>query len=573
MTRHGGAERAQCPARRRSRPVCHSEPVTDEAAAASRVDALLDAVMAVSSGLDLDVTLRSIVDAALQLVDARYGALGVIDGDGELTQFVVAGIDQQTKDLIGAAPTGKGLLGTVIRNGHPIRLDDLSVHRASAGMPAHHPPMTTFLGVPVRGRRAIVGRLYLTDKNNGRSFTAEDEALVMSLAAAAGVAIDNSTLYEDARGRQRWLEATADVTAVLLAGSETSDALHLIASRAHDMTAADLTLILLPATATATATATAAGTATPPDDRTDATDPTELTIVVAVGEEADRFSGRRVPVRGTTSGAVYGDHVPRNVHHLAGRLEEATGVKLGPALVLPLGSDDAPGGVLLAVRNAGAAPFNDTEMQVVSSFADQAALALQRADVQTSRRELQALTERDRIATDLHDHVIQRLFAVAMAMEGTQRRVDAPQIAARLADHVDQLHRTILQIRSAIFDLRHEPAPVPPLRTTLADLVLSITAGHHAAVTVTMAGPVDEVPADVAAQAEMVLRAGVADAISEPGLSCLTVTVTAGNVLEMTISAEPEVIISAEPEVIISAGADGSGSAGRVRLRWSSPLP
>ncbi len=511
----------------------------------SRVDALLDAVMAVSSGLDLDVTLRSIVDAAMQLVDARYGALGVVDDDGALTRFVVAGIDEETKNLIGATPTGQGLLGTVIRNGHPIRLDDLSTHRAAVGMPPHHPPMKTFLGVPVRGRRAIVGRLYLTDKNNGRSFTAEDEALVMSLAAAAGVAIDNSTLYEDARGRQRWLEATADVTAVLLAGSETSDALHLIASRAHDMTGADLTLILLPAARAV------------PDDHADGIDPEELQIVVAVGEAADAFSGRRVPVRGTTSGAVYGDHVPRNVHHLAGRLEEATGVRLGPALVLPLGSDDGPGGVLLAVRRDGAAPFNDTELQVVSSFADQAALALQRADVQTSRRELQALTERDRIATDLHDHVIQRLFAVAMAMEGTQRRVDAPQIAARLADHVDQLHRTILQIRSAIFDLRHEPAPVPPLRTTLAELVLSITAGHQATVTVTMAGPVDAVPADVAAQAEAALRTGLSDAIGEPGLTSLTVTIAAADTLDVSISTE----------------SGGRVRADGVRLRWSSPLP
>ncbi len=521
--------------------VCHSEPVSNGTEAVSRVDALLDAVMAVSSGLELDVTLRSIVDAALQLVDARYGALGVVADDGELTHFVVAGIDEATRDLIGAPPTGKGLLGTVIRNGHPIRLDDLSTHRSAAGMPPNHPPMKTFLGVPVRGRGSVVGRLYLTDKNNGRSFTAEDEDLVMSLAAAAGVAIDNSRLYEDARGRQRWLEASADVTAVLLAGSETSDALHLIASRAHDMTAADLTMILLPVTAR--------------DGRSEHSAAAELTIAVAVGQDADRFAGRRLPVRGTTSGAVYGDRVPRNVQHLAGRVGDVSGLRTGPALVLPMGSDDAPGGVLLTVRRAGAPPFNDNELQVVSSFADQAALALERADVQTSRRELQALTERDRIATELHDHVIQRLFAVAMAMEGTQRRVEAPQIAQRLADHVDQLHQTILQIRSAIFDLRHEPAPVPPLRTTLTELVLSITAASAAAVTVTLAGPVDSAPAEVAARAEEVLRAGLADAVGRPGLTGLTVTVTAADRLCVTVATEP-------PE------SEGDGAP----MRWSSAL-
>jgi GAF domain-containing protein len=530
--------------------------VSNRAEAVSRVDALLDAVMAVSSGLDLDVTLRSIVDAALQLVDARYGALGVVADDGELTHFVVAGIDQATRDLIGAEPTGKGLLGTVIRNGHPIRLDDLSTHRTAAGMPANHPPMKTFLGVPVRGRGAVVGRLYLTDKNNGLSFTAEDEDLVMSLAAAAGVAIDNSRLYEDARGRQRWLEASADVTAVLLAGSETSDALHLIASRAHDMTAADLTMILLPFTA--------------PDDRSGHPGAAELTVAVAVGEDAHRFAGRRLPVRGTTSGAVYGDRVPRNVQHLAGRIEEVTGVRTGPALVLPMGSDDAPGGVLLTVRREGAPPFNDTEMQMVSSFADQAALALERAEVQTSRRELQALTERDRIATELHDHVIQRLFAVAMAMEGTQRRVEVPQIAKRLADHVDQLHQTILQIRSAIFDLRKEPAAPPPLRASLAELVLSITAGTPAAVTVTMAGPVDSASAEVAAAAEAALRTGLVEAMGRPGLTGVTVTVTAGEDLCLTVTAEPPVTAEDGRSPGQTDGTDGGFDGGP--MRWSSPL-
>lgn len=509
--------------------------------AANRVDALLDAVLAVSSGLDLEVTLRSIVDAALQLVDSRYGALGVVDDDGELTHFVVSGIDERTRDLIGVQPTGKGLLGTVIRNGHPIRLDDLTLHRASAGMPANHPPMKTFLGVPVRGRRSIVGRLYLTDKNNGQLFTPDDETLVMSLAGAAGVAIDNARLYEDARGRQRWLEASADVTAVLLAGSETSDALHLIASRARDMTRADLTLILLP---------TGGG-----DGRPDAGEPAELSIVVAVGDAADRIAGHRIPTAGSTSGAVYADHVPRNVQQLAESVEKATGVRLGPALVLPLGSDDAPGGVLLTVRKAGAPPFNDTELQVVSSFADQAALALQRADVQTSRRELQALTERDRIATDLHDHVIQRLFAVAMAMEGTQRRVQEPPIALRLADHVDQLHKTILQMRSAIFDLRHEPSP-PKLRSALSDLILGMTAMYPAAVTMTMSGPVDAVPLDVGIDAQAALRTGLARALTGPVPAGLTVTVAANDALCLTITADT----------------DHRGSANGVLMRWSSPL-
>ncbi len=525
--------------------------------AADRVDALLEAVLAVSAGLDLDVTLRSIVDAALELVDARYGALGVVDPDGDLIDFVFTGIDEETRRLIGSHPTGKGLLGTVVRNGHTIRLDDLTVHRSFAGLPANHPPMRTFLGVPVRGHGSIVGRLYLTEKAGGRSFTAEDEVLVTSLAGAAGVAIDNARLYAQARDRQRWLEASADVTAVLLAGSETSDALHLIASRAREMTSADYTLVALPPAV--------------PRPR-DSSPPSDLVIAVAVGEEADGFAGHRIPIEGSTSGAVFADHVPRNVEGLSFSLEDATGVALGPALALPLGSGDAHGGVLLAVRKPGSTPFNDAELQVVSSFADQAALALQRAEVQTSRRELQALTERDRIATDLHDHVIQRLFAVAMAMEGTQRRVDAPLIALRLADHVDQLHKTILQIRSAIFDLRHEPAPPPSLRTTLSELVLGLTAGSPLTVTVRLAGDVDSVPSGVALQAESALRATVAEIVRDSAVTEMVVDVTLADNLRIEVTA------GTRPEAAAPAGArpgDGRAPEGPeavtgVRLRWSS---
>ena len=212
-----------------------------------RMDALLGAVLAVSSGLELDTTLRRIVQAAIDLVDARYGALGVIGEGGMLSQFVNVGIDDATRDLIGPLPTGRGVLGVVIEDNKPLRLDDLSQHPMSVGFPPHHPPMRTFLGVPVRAREETFGRLYLTEKNGGHGFTHDDEVVLQALAGAAGVAIDNARLYEAARQRQRWLEATGEVTAELLGGTDAGEALQLIASHAQELTGADYTLIAVPA--------------------------------------------------------------------------------------------------------------------------------------------------------------------------------------------------------------------------------------------------------------------------------------------------------------------------------------
>ena len=211
-----------------------------------RMDALLDAVIAVSSGLELDNTLRQIVQAAINLVDAKYGALGVLAPDGSLSQFVNVGIDDDTRDLIGPLPTGRGVLGAVIEDDKPLRLEDLSKHPMSVGFPPHHPPMRTFLGVPVRARNETFGRLYLTEKNGGGEFTRDDEVVVQALAGAAGIAVDNARLYEAARRRQRWLEATGEVTAELLAGTDAAEALQLIANRAQELSGADFTLIALP---------------------------------------------------------------------------------------------------------------------------------------------------------------------------------------------------------------------------------------------------------------------------------------------------------------------------------------
>ena len=200
--------------------------------------------------------MRRIVHAAIDLVDARYGALGVVDEGGMLSQFMHVGIDDETRERIGPLPTGHGVLGVVIGDAKPLRLADLSAHPMSVGFPPNHPPMRTFLGAPIRVRGEVFGRLYLTEKNGGQEFTEDDEAVLQALAGAAGVAVDNARLYGEAQRRQRWLEASSEITGALLGGTDPTEALQLIASRALELTGADYTVIALPEDPDATPTET-----------------------------------------------------------------------------------------------------------------------------------------------------------------------------------------------------------------------------------------------------------------------------------------------------------------------------
>ncbi len=528
-----------------------------------RMDALLDAVLAVSSGLELDATLERIVQAAIELVGARYGALGVLGADGMLTHFINKGIDPATRDLIGPLPTGHGVLGVVINGTEPLRLADLSTHPASIGFPPNHPPMRSFLGVPIIARGATFGRLYLTEKLGGREFTPDDEALLQALAGAVGIAIDNARLYEEVRRRQRWLEATSEITAELLAGTDAGEALHLIATRAQELTQADYTLIALA-----------------DDGDFPAAEVSELTIAVCVGMRADTLTGRKIPVAGSTAGAVFTDHIPRNVAELAFSLTE----EFGPALALPLGAGEVLEGVLVTVRAPGSAVFDEDQLQLVASFADQAALALRRAENQAAQRELEVLADRERIARDLHDQVIQRLFAIGLAMQGTQRRTKVPAIGDRLTEHIDQLQQVIYDIRSAIFDLQAGPGQGPRLRAALHAVVSELTADSRIRTTVRMAGPLDVVPPDLAQHAEAVVREAVSNAVRHSRAKELNVTISVDDDLVIDILDDgvgiPETVARSGLHNIAQRAADSGGtceisrgSAGGTHILWSVPLP
>ncbi|HEV7974789.1 GAF domain-containing sensor histidine kinase [Amycolatopsis sp.] len=533
-----------------------------------RMDGLLEAVLSVSSGLELDATLRQIVRAAVDLVDARYGALGVLGADGMLVQFVHVGIDDDTRELIGPLPTGHGVLGVVLEDPKPLRLADLSRHPASVGFPPGHPPMGTFLGVPIRARGEIFGRLYLTEKNNGTGFTEDDEVVVQALAGAAGIAVDNARLYEEARRRQRWLEAIGEISAELLGASDPSEALRLIAGRALELTGADYTFIAVPGDLESAPSAV-----------------TELTVTVCAGPGADTVAGRKIPIAGSTFGAVFADRVPRNVSQLAFDFAHGLGVDLGPALALPLGAGESISGVLLAVRAAGAPGFDELEFQVGASFADQAALALQRAESQVARQELGVLADRDRIARDLHDHVIQRLFAIGLGMQGTHRKAaKAPVVAERLTEHIDQLHEVIQDIRTAIFDLQADSGETPRLRAMLHEVITGLTDDTALRPTIRMSGPLNVVPAALGEHAVAVLREAVSNAVRHARAQELVVTISVDDNLVIDVSDNgvgiPDTVARSGLHNLRQRAADAGGQctvervgSGGTRLVWTVPMP
>lgn len=482
----------------------------------TRVDALLDAVMAISSGLDLNMTLRQIARAATELVDARYGALGVLGPDGMLTEFIYEGIDEPTRELIGPLPTGHGVLGVVIDEAKPLRLPDIARHPASVGFPPNHPPMRTFLGVPVELGGQVYGRLYLTEKRYGAEFTTDDEVVVRALAGAAGIAVENARLYDAAKERHHWLQAISEVTSTLLAGVEPAEALDLIALRACTLVNADYGVIALPSPSVH-------------DDGVDA-----LTVAVCAGNGGDELRGQRIPLEGSTSGAAFQDRRPRTVHRLDFDVPAGTGISFGPAMALPLRGRESTAGVLLLIRTPAGADFASHQLEIAASFADQAALALEHAETRATMNEMAMLADRDRIARDLHDHVIQRLFAVGLSMQSTHRRAaKSPQVAVRISDHIDQLHNVIQDIRTAIFDLHTVATQGPSLRAELRETIAELTDETPFQVSVRISGPLDVIPTDIAEHARAVVREAVSN----------TVRHSQGSEVEILISVDDDLTI------------------------------
>ncbi|MDM7489523.1 GAF domain-containing sensor histidine kinase [Rhodococcus sp. GXMU-t2271] len=532
--------------------------------ARDQIDGLLEAVLTVASGLELEATLARIVHAAIELVDCRYGALGVLNrrGDG-LQNFVYEGIDEDTRALIGDLPTGHGLLGLLIEQPKPIRLDNLAQHVASSGFPDHHPPMRTFLGVPVRVHGEVFGNLYLTEKANGQSFTEDDEVIVQALAAAAGIAVDNARLFEEARLRQRWQEATSEIRAELLADTDPQDVLDLIARRALVLAEADHVQI-----------------AQPEDPDVPPEEVSTLVVTAYAGSDPTAFEGKRIRVEGTATGSVYRGGQPLQVTEFDG-----DGDRHGPALLLPLrASADTVSGVLSVVRTADREPFDDRQLFLATSFTDQAALALKLADDQRRLNSLTVLADRDRIARDLHDHVIQRLFAHGLNLQSTHARTRSPEIQGRLADMIDDVQNIITDVRTAIFDLHGGAEGGRQLRQALHDIVAEQTAEVGLRTVVRMSGPLNVVTGSLADHAEAVLREAMSNVVHHSGADTVTVTVSVDDYLTLDVTDNgvglPVTVARSGLHNLASRAEEAAGTftatalgTGGTRVLWSAPLP
>jgi signal transduction histidine kinase len=447
---------------------------------------LLDAVVAVADGLELEPTLRRIVRAACDLTNAPFAALGVLGEDGLHRGFVHTGVDPATSAMIGHLPRGHGVLGHITRVGRAVRVADLTAHPASAGFPEHHPQMRSFLGIPVGIGDRVVGNLYLAGKPGG--FTAEDEDVVVALAAAAAVALDNASLYEDARRREQWVAAAKEVVTAMLSGAQEDDALQLIARLAQEVAGAAVGALVLPGW----------------DDH--------WVLEVAAGEGAERLVGTLMPENGRAVSAVRSGKGLRSTDMSSEPSMRVPALRgFGPALYAPLVAGSEHMGVLILLRHVGDAEFADEDLSTAGAFASQAALAMQLADARRRAEEAELLEDRARIARDLHDLVVQELFAMGMRLARLRDRLE-PAVVADIDTSLESLDRVVHQIRSTIRALR-DPGDTVSLGDRLDGEVRRaiIALGFRAELRLDGLDDVPEIPPDVTDDVVAVVREGLSN--------------------------------------------------------------
>lgn len=403
----------------------------------ARLSALLDAVIAITADLQLTEVLETIVTAACQLVDAKYGALGVLGKDREhLVEFVTRGLSAEEHAAIGALPRGHGVLGLLIRDPRPLRLTDLSSHRESSGFPPNHPPMHSFLGVPIRSRDLVFGNLYLTEKIDGSAFTSYDEVMLVALASAAGIAIDNARLFERASRQQIWLETTGLMRQMLFEGHSEGATMDFLARRTSELAGAALVTVFLQ---DAAGSLSLSGYHSEPP----ASAPAAATLD---GSDWDRIVAIGAPMVVAASSTDAETLLAEQVRTLG------PGLTAGPTAILPIraGHDDLG---VLAVAWSGDDDTADDLLSLLGRLADQIGLALVAARAQRYRSLVALLADRDRIARDMHDHVIQRLFATGLSLQGATHLATHPTVHARLEEAVDDLDEAIKDVRRSIFEL------------------------------------------------------------------------------------------------------------------------
>ncbi|ADX73243.1 histidine kinase with GAF domain [Pseudarthrobacter phenanthrenivorans Sphe3] len=468
-----------------------------------RMNGLLAAVVALAEDLSLEAVLDRLVRSACGLVGAKYGAMGVIGEDRSLSHFITVGIEDEEIRSIGDLPTGHGVLGLLIREPQPLRLHDLGQNPIASGFPPNHPPMSTFLGVPVRVRDEVFGNLYLTEKDGGQDFTPEDEDLAVALAAAAGVAIQNARLFEDSKRRQKWLEAGMELSSrlIMTPHPENADNLDLVAETALKISDSALAVIAVPGGDGVLRCRSSLGVqGLQAGEEIGASD--VVSRVVETGESLVARDARQVFV----------DEVAE---------------KLGSVLVCAIGHSSSENAVLLLARPQGSATYNQAEVESSSLFGSRVGLALDLARVHALREQNLLFTDRERIARDLHDLVIQRLFASGLSIQSLRRYILDPVAHERIAAVTSELDDTIRKLRDTIYSLRTGEVEREPLTSRVLKVVQETSRNHSVAPQVAFAGPVDDVVLEsVAGHLLSVLSEGLSNAVRHSGADQIGLTVS-----------------------------------------------
>jgi signal transduction histidine kinase len=486
-----------------------NEPGEGTTGLPTEAEALLAAMVAISSDLDPHHVLDRIVRAACDLTGARYGALGVVGPDRALSDFITHGLTEEHRARIGDLPHGRGILGLVIDQPQALRLEKLQDHPASYGVPANHPPMTTFLGVPVMIRGQVFGNLYLTEKRGGRAFTAQDESLVEALARVAGFVIDNAHAYARSEAQRSWLESVARMTDAVGRPGQQARTLDQVAVSALAAFGGDA-------------------------------------VGVLVEADADHMLSAADGRGALALGRLVTEH--REDVETAARSGSPLVTDWGIVLPVPTRVHDRV--LLVAVP----APADPDRRALMSSFAEQAGLALDRVQALGDRAELAVLTDRERIARDLHDLVIQRLFATGMSLQALRHQL-RPEGQDRLDRSIEDLDTTIRDIRSTIFQLQ---SPAGSARARIAEIVEESTAALGFRPTLRSSGHVDTVlSGDLAGQLEAVLRELLSNAARHAHATQVTV--------DLRATAHAVELVVTDNGVGIDAGRPRSGLANVAR--------
>ncbi len=460
-----------------------------------------------TSRLDLPSILQRIVEIGAQLVRARYAAIVVVEPEGGLGQLITVGLDDDEKARISHLPEGKGLIGALFDHPEPVRLQHIAGDPRSGGFPAGHPPMDSFLGVPIRVGDEVFGNLYLTNSEHGE-FSADDEEMAQALASSAGIAIENARLYSDAERRAKVSESLAELSRVAMRSETEADDVAALVDRAHELLDADLVVSGIVGSRGH-----------------------EMLVQHACGHGAESLMSLSFPIQHTAIAIALGRDKPLRLRDVS--VHESFGFEeqrdFGAVVLVPFVVGDRPVGLLAVARRVGRGPLPDRDVEAAEAFALQLGVVHERAQSRESRRRVTLMEGRERIARDLHDHVMQRLFATGMSLQAAAAKAD-PTIADLITRQVEEIDVAIDQIRQSIFAIRSSgPRSTTSLRARVLEIVERVD-GQPLRPTVTFLGPVDllvdnELTDDVVA----VSAEGITNAVQHASATSVTLTVAAAD--------------------------------------------